>query len=53
MDIDALLSAKSANGRSKRGPKLQLHLERIRALPRARQKFVIDVLESVLAQHAR
>jgi hypothetical protein len=29
---------------------LARHMERISALPKTRQKFVIDVLESMLAQ---
>jgi hypothetical protein len=31
-------------------PKLMQHMERINALPKTQQKFVIQVLESVLAQ---
>ena len=55
VDIDALLSDESAKAQAKRGPapKLQQHLERISALPRTKQKFVMEVLESVLAQQAR
>jgi len=55
VDIDALLSDDAAKARAKRGPapKLQQHLERISLLPRAKQKFVIEVLESVLAQQGR
>jgi transcriptional regulator with XRE-family HTH domain len=39
----------------KRGPapKLQQHIERIRQLPKAKQRFVMQVLESVLAQASR
>ena len=39
----------------KRGPapKLQQHIERIRLLPKAKQRFVMQVLESVLAQASR
>jgi transcriptional regulator with XRE-family HTH domain len=39
----------------KRGPtpKLQQHMERISALPKPQQKFVIQVIESVLAQQGR
>jgi len=55
VDIDALLGDESAKARARRGPapKLQQHMERISALPKAKQKFVIEVLESVLAQQAR
>lgn len=40
---------------AKRGPapKIQRHLERIGQLPRARQRFVLQVLDSVLQQEAR
>jgi len=39
----------------KRGPspKLQQHMERIGQLPKPQQRFVIQVLESVLAQQGR
>ena len=33
--------------------KLQLHLERINALPRPRQRAVMDVIEAMLAQQGR
>ena len=51
VDIDGLLGD-AARARAKRGPALVLarHMERIRALPKTQQKFVIQVLESVLAQ---
>jgi hypothetical protein len=32
---------------------LARHMERISALPKTRQKFVIEALESVLAQQGR
>ena len=39
----------------KRGPapKLQQHLERISALPKPRQRAVMDVIEAMLAQQSR
>jgi len=39
-------------GASKRGPapKIQQQLERVGQLPRARQRVVIEVLDSLLAQ---
>jgi transcriptional regulator with XRE-family HTH domain len=52
--IEALLGA--ANGtRGKRGPapKLQRHIERISRLPPAKQRFVMEMIETVLAQAAR
>jgi len=41
--------------RAKRGPasKLEHHMERISALPKPRQRAVIDVIEAMLAQQAR
>ena len=51
VDIDGLLGD-AAKARAKRGPApvLARHMERISALPKTQQKFVIQVLESVLAQ---
>jgi transcriptional regulator with XRE-family HTH domain len=42
-------------GRAKRGPASQLErsIERISALPKPKQKFVIEMLETVLAQAGR
>jgi hypothetical protein len=41
-----------ANGTTKRGPtpKLQRQLERVSRLPKAKQKFVSEMLETVLQQ---
>jgi len=53
MPVDQLLGQLStAKVPAKRGPapKLQQHLERISALPKAQQKFVLQFIESVLAQ---
>jgi transcriptional regulator with XRE-family HTH domain len=43
------------SGARKRGPtpKLQQHLERISALPKPRQRAVMDVIEAMLAQPGR
>lgn len=43
------------SGARKRGPapKLQQHLERITALPKPRQRAVMDVIEAMLAQPGR
>ena len=51
--IETLLGA--ANGAAKRGPapKLQRHIERISRLPPAKQRFVMEMIETVLAQAAR
>lgn len=54
VDIDGLLGD-AAKARGKRGPApvLARHMERISALPKTQQKFVIRMLESVLAQRGR
>ena len=54
VDIDSLLGDAS-KARAKRGPApvLARHMERINALPKTQQKFVIQVLETVLAQQGR
>ena len=51
VDIDGLLGD-AAKARAKRGPApvLARHMQRISALPKTQQKFVIQVIESVLAQ---
>jgi len=50
--IDALLGTTSTKARSKRGPapKIQQQLERLAQLPKAKQRFVSQMLDSVLAQ---
>lgn len=52
--VEALLSNDS-KAAAKRGPapKLQQQMDRITQLPRARQQFVMEVIESVLAQSSR
>ena len=42
--------AKKALAKRGPAPKLQQHMERISALPKTQQKFVLQVIESVLAQ---
>ena len=51
VDIDALLGD-TAKARARRGPApvLARHMERISALPKTQQQFVLQVIESVLAQ---
>ncbi len=53
VSVETLLGL--ANGTSKRGPtpKFQRHLERLSRLPRSRQRFVLDMLETVLQQASR
>ena len=53
LPLDVLLgqpAATKAPGKRGPAPKLQQHMDRISALPRAQQKFVLQVIESVLAQ---
>lgn len=52
--VDELLGD-TAKSRAKRGPapKLQQHMDRISQLPKSKQKFVLEMLETVLAQAAR
>ncbi len=52
--VEALLNDNS-KAAAKRGPvpKLQQQMDRITQLPRARQQFVMQVIESVLAQSSR
>ena len=54
VQIDELLGD-AAKSQSKRGPtsQLQRSIERIGELPRVKQKFVIEMLETVLAQASR
>ena len=51
--IEALLGV--TNGAAKRGPapKLQRHIERISELPKPKQRFVMEMLDTVLAQASR
>ena len=51
--IEALLGV--TNGAAKRGPapKLQRHIERISELPKPKQRFVMKMLDTVLAQASR
>lgn len=54
VNVEALIGQES-NAARKRGPalKLQQHLERISALPKPRQRAVMDVIEAMLAQPSR
>lgn len=55
VSVEELIAApQSAAARKRRpAPKLAQHMERIRQLPKTQQRFVIQVLESVLAQQGR
>ena len=50
--MDELVGRPVAAGRSKRGPasQLQRSIERIGELPKAKQKFVIEMLDAMVAQ---
>jgi len=54
VQIDALLGG-TAKAQSKRGPasQLQRSIERIGELPKPKQRFVLEMLETVLAQTSR
>ncbi|GAB3060881.1 hypothetical protein GCM10027214_27410 [Stenotrophomonas tumulicola] len=53
--MEELIGAPGRRPASKRGPapKLQQQLERINQLPKAKQKMVSEVLDSLLAQAGR
>lgn len=55
VSLDALLGEETSAAAKKRGPapKLQQHMERISRLPKPQQRFVLQVIESVLAQAGR
>jgi len=53
--IEELIGTPHRRGTGKRGPapKLQQQLERVHALPKAKQRMVSEVLDSLLAQAGR
>lgn len=55
VSLDELLGEETSAAARKRGPapKLQQHMERISRLSKPQQRFVIQVIESVLAQASR
>lgn len=55
VSIEELIGRQPARAAAKRGPapKLQQQIERIAQLPKAKQRFVIQMLETVLAQTSR
>ena len=55
VSVEELIGEQPSVAARKRGPapKLQQQLERISALPKSKQKFVMQVLETVLQQAAR
>lgn len=55
ISIEELIGRPAARAAAKRGPapKLQQQIERIGQLPKAKQRFVMQMLETVLAQASR
>jgi transcriptional regulator with XRE-family HTH domain len=55
VSLEELIGRSPARSAAKRGPvpKLQQQMERIGQLPKAKQRFVIEMLETVLAQASR
>jgi transcriptional regulator with XRE-family HTH domain len=55
ISIEELIGRSPARAAAKRGPapKLQQQIERIGQLPKAKQRFVMQMLETVLAQASR
>jgi len=53
VSIEELLGTQPKAKRRGPPPKLERHLQRIAQLPKARQRFVLEVLDSVLQQAAR
>ncbi len=54
VSIDELLGEPTKTTSGKRGPtpKLQQQMERVSLLPRSKQKFVIDIIDTVIQQQA-
>ena len=54
VSVEELLEDQPANDKRKRGPvsKLQRQIEQVSQLPRAKQKFVMDMLDTVIQQQA-
>ena len=55
VSLEVLFGEETKPSRGKRGPapQWQEHMEAIAKLPRAQQRFVTQMLETVLAQQAR
>ncbi len=53
VSVEDLIGAQAKRSTGKRGPapKLQQQLERVHALPKAKQRLVSEVLDSLLAAH--
>ncbi len=54
VDLETLMGQDEAKaGRRGPAPKLAQHMERIRQLPKPKQRFVMEMLDTVLAQAGR
>lgn len=55
VSVEEMIGTPTSRSASKRGPapKLQQQLERVHALPKAKQRLVSEVLDSLLAQAGR
>jgi transcriptional regulator with XRE-family HTH domain len=53
VSIEEIMGEEPVPARRGPAPKLQQQLERIQQLPRAKQRFVIEMLDTVLAQASR
>jgi len=53
VSVEQLLGVKAENGKRGPTPKLQQQLQRITRLPKAKQRFVIERLDTVLGQASR
>lgn len=51
--VETLVGEKAATVRRGPTPKLQRHIERISELPKPKQRFVMEMLDTVLAQASR
>lgn len=55
VSVEELIGQAAGSAPAKRGPapKLQQQIERIQRLPRAKQKFVMEMIDTVLAEQSR
>jgi transcriptional regulator with XRE-family HTH domain len=53
VSVDELLGRKNGAGKRGPAPRLQQQIERLSRLPKAKQKFVMEMLEGVLGQAGR
>ncbi|MCB1560076.1 MAG: hypothetical protein KDI75_03090 [Xanthomonadales bacterium] len=53
MSLDELVGTQPKPGKRGPAPKLQQQIKRVQALPRAKQRLVSEVLDSLLAQAQR